>query len=110
MKKVIAVILAVILSAGCVYAEDLADLKARAEQGDADAINKIGVLYYDGDELEQNYAEALSYFNKAAELGNADAYDNLGWMYENGDGVAEDLPKALEFYKKGAEGGVLRIL
>ena len=48
-----------------------------AEQGDADAQNKLGDMYYDGEGVARDYAEARRWYRKAAEQGFADAQYNL---------------------------------
>ena len=53
-------------------------LKARAEQGDADAQNDLGVMYMDGHGVEPDYDEALKWWRKAAEQGHAGSQHSLG--------------------------------
>ena len=53
--------------------EDLSDLKAQAEKGDAQAQYNLGVIYYFGQGVAQNYAEALKWIRKAADQGQVDA-------------------------------------
>ena len=66
-----------------------ATLKA-AEQGNAEAKFKLGLMYYDGDGVPQDYAEAMKWYRKAAEQGHAYAQNQLGAMYNDGDGVPKD--------------------
>ena len=49
--------------------EDLSDLKARAEKGDAQAQYNLGALYLFGVEVAQDFAEAAKWFRKAGEQG-----------------------------------------
>lgn len=42
MKKVIAVMIAMMLSAGCVYGEDLASLRTKAEHGEGSGVLQEG--------------------------------------------------------------------
>jgi TPR repeat protein len=74
----------------CAAGADIAELKARAEQGDADAQHNLGFVYRDGDGVPKDSVEAVKWWRKAAEQGNADAQLNLGFMYAKGDGVAKD--------------------
>ena len=69
---------------------DEADLRARAEQGDAVAQFNLGGMYANGTGVPQDEAEAVRWFRLAADLGYAQAQFNLGVMYANGRGVPQD--------------------
>ena len=56
------------------------ELKARAEQGVADAQYNLGVCYYNGEGVTKDYAEAVRWWRKAAEQGHADAKRRLNEM------------------------------
>ena len=51
-----------------------------AEQGVAEAQFALGLLYYIGNGVPQDYAEAAGWFRKAAVQGNKDAKEALAWM------------------------------
>ena len=76
--------------------KDIVDLledmwcRSTAEQGDASAQNTLGVMYYNGDGVPQDYQEAMKWYRLAAEQGHAGAQFNLGVGYYNGDGVPQD--------------------
>ena len=55
------------------YLTALRELRPLAEQGDAVAQNYLGVMYYNGQGVPQNYAEAVRLYRLAAEQGIADA-------------------------------------
>ena len=59
-------------------------VKKEAEHGDADAQYNLGLMYYNGQGIDQDYREAVKWYQKAAEQGNADAQNNLGLMYNKG--------------------------
>ena len=82
-----------------------AELRAAAEQGDQKAQFNLGVRYYKGEGVEQNYAEAVKWFRKAAQQGNAKAQYNLAFCYDNGKGVTQDYTKAVQWYRKAAKQG-----
>ena len=65
-------------------------LRARAEAGDAEAQVDLGVMYFVGDGVPQDYAEAVRWYRLAADQGHARAQFNLGFMYATGDGVPQD--------------------
>lgn len=52
---------------------ELEELRLAADRGDAAAQNNLGMMYYDGDGVAQNYGEAVRYFRLAADQGDAGA-------------------------------------
>ncbi len=90
-------------------AESFETIKAKAEQGDAEAQLNLGFMYADGEGVPQNAIEAVKCFRKAAEQGDAEAQLNLGFMYANGtEGVPKDAIEAAKWYRKAAEQGDAR--
>ncbi len=85
--------------------EEFENLQDLAEQGDPEALSLLGILYYSGEGVKQDYEKALLYLNEAAEAGNTDAMVILADMYANGKGVKTDIKKALEYLTKSAKGG-----
>jgi TPR repeat protein len=81
---------------------------ADAEQGDADAQNKLGSLYDAGRGVAKDNAEAVRWYRKAADQGGASAQYNLGVMYDEGEGVMEDDAEAVRWYRKAADQGRAR--
>lgn len=76
-----------------------------ARNGDIPAQNKIGVCYYKGEGVGQDYKKAAEWFWKTAEKGNSTGQYNLGYLYENGKGMEQDYNQALYWYKKAAGQG-----
>lgn len=76
-----------------------------AEQGDAGAQFRLGLMYYLGQGVTQDYAEAVRWYRKAAEQGYAIAQFNLGVMYNKGRGVTQDYAEAVRWHRKAAEQG-----
>ena len=76
------------------YGEAMRWFHKVADQGDAFAQNKIGVLYYNGWGVARDYGEAMRWFRMAADHGDARAQNNIGWLYANGEGVPRDLAQA----------------
>ena len=85
---------------------DLAATRARAGQGDPEALNALGSAYANGQGVAQDFVEALRLYHQAAERGLAPAYFNLGMMHELGRGVPADLASAFKFYLQAAELGL----
>ena len=84
-------------------AQELADLRARAEAGDASAHYNLGVMYATGRGVPQDDAEAVAWYRLAAEQGEARAQYNLGTMYDTGEGVPQDFAEAVTWYRRAAE-------
>ena len=80
-------------------------LRARAEQGDADAQRDLGVMYANGRGIPQDDVEAVRLYRLAAEQGNASAQSNLGFMYATGRGVPQDDAEAVRWWQLAAEQG-----
>jgi TPR repeat protein len=87
--------------------DDIADLMAKAEQGDAWSQYFLGVLYEVGKSVPKDDKEAARWYLAAAEQGNVSAQFELGVMYENGRGVPQDYEDAAKWYRAAAEQGHL---
>jgi CHAT domain-containing protein/Sel1 repeat-containing protein len=87
------------------FAKALALLQKAAADGQAAAMDNLGLLYRDGKGVTQDYGKALLWFQKAADAGDADAMNHLGWLYDGGKDVAQDYDKAREWYQKAADAG-----
>lgn len=86
------------------YAEAMDWYRQAAEQGNARAINNIGVFYQYGHGVSQDYKEAMVWFQKAAVKGQfAISMYNIGNLYFQGQGVSRDMGEALVWFKKAAE-------
>ena len=57
---------------------DIAEVRAKAEAGDAEAQVKLGDMYYFGRGVPKDYTQAVSWYRKAAQQGYAKAQYNLG--------------------------------
>ncbi|NGZ59629.1 MAG: hypothetical protein CV081_03870 [Nitrospira sp. LK265] len=79
------------------------EILKRAQAGDANAQNELGLLYSEGRGLPQNYHEAKDWFKKAADQGHANAQVNLGTLYSLGRGAPYSDPMALFWFQKAAE-------
>jgi TPR repeat protein len=82
----------------------LADIRAKAEKGDAQSQLLLGRAFALGNlGLATNYVEAVKWLRKAAEQNDATAQFNLGVCYDKGQGVAKDEAEAVKWYRKAAE-------
>ena len=75
-------------------AQELADLHARADAGEATAQHDLGFLYSDGLGVPQDHVEAARWYRRAAEQGHPTAQRGLGLMYSDGLGVPQDYVEA----------------
>jgi hypothetical protein len=50
----------------------------------------LGLSYYLGRGVKQDYAESVRWYRKAADAGNASGQYNLGLAYANGEGVPQN--------------------
>lgn len=78
------------------------ELRHIAEMSDSDARKELGMRYYNGKGVTQDYAEALTWFRLSAEQGNAKAMNNIGVMYEYGYGVTQDYAEARKWFEMAA--------
>jgi TPR repeat protein len=62
----------------------------------------LGLCFYAGFGVEQNYQDALIWLQQSAEQGNSNAQYLIGFIYANGDGVVEDQQQAVVWYRKAA--------
>ncbi len=83
----------------------LADVKTRAEAGEASFQRVMGVALAHGTCTSRSHGEAAAWYRKAAQQGDADAQNNLGAMYANGLGVPKDERQAVDWYRKAVEQG-----
>ena len=79
--------------------------RQRAEQGNADAQVKLGVAYYFGNGVAQDYVESVKWYRKAADQGDATAQLKLGLAYDEGKGVTQDYAEAHKWYNLSAAAG-----
>jgi len=69
-----------------------------ANQGYASAQFRLGLMYAEGQGVQQDYKQAVKWFTKAAEQGQALAQLILGRMYWLGTGVAKDFVEAYKWF------------
>ena len=72
------------------------------ESGHSVGYLNLGVLYYDGRIVEQDYKEAFRYYKLAADAGNARASCNCGYCYYYGRHQEPDYDMAFQYFSRGA--------
>lgn len=76
-----------------------------AQTGNPDAEHLLGLMYYMGRGVPQDYKQALQWHRKAAQHGKADAQYVVGAMYYTGNAVPQDHKQAVVWFRKAAEQG-----
>lgn len=73
-----------------------------AQSGDPMAENSVGMSYFLGNGVTQDFTQARVWFEKAASQNLPAAEVNLGSLYLLGKGVAVDYAQALNWFQKAA--------
>ena len=79
------------------------ELRKSAEEGDASAQNRLGLLYDEGNGVPQDPIQSKEWFEKAAMQGHAGAQLNLGTLYLEGKGAPQSAQMALVWFSRAAE-------
>ena len=70
-----------------------------------DAMWLLGMMYYKGIGVPEDYEQAFTWFENASGLGDPDSMNFIGYMYESGIGVERNLDQAVRWYEKAVESG-----
>ncbi|WP_373988030.1 tetratricopeptide repeat protein [Duganella sp. BuS-21] len=87
------------------YAVALKEIRPLAQAGNVDAQHLLGLMYYMGRGVPQDYKTALEWHRKAALKGKADAQYVVGAMYYTGNAVIQDHKQAVSWFRKAGEQG-----
>ncbi len=90
------------ITASFLLSENITILQHRAEQGISEAQYKLGVAYFWGRGVKEDYANAVVWLIKASEQGHSKAQNMLGMMYNMGWGVPQSYTKAVKYHRKAA--------
>jgi TPR repeat protein len=82
------------------------ELQMAAQQGNNQAMNKLGLLYDLGQEgITQNFDEAVKWFRKAANDKDPEAQYWMSYVYLHGTGVDKNLSEAVKWFRLSADVG-----
>ncbi len=84
MRKIIAAVFLILITSYTPAETDargVAQTTKLAQQGNLHAQLTLGLMYYEGEGVHQDYAEAKSWFEKAAQKDDVSAQALLGMMY-----------------------------
>ena len=87
------------------FATALREFRPLAEHGNAFAQTSLGMMYYNGQGVPQNYETAVKWFTLGADQGIAGAQFSLGRMYEIGKGVPQNYETTVKWSTLAAEQG-----
>lgn len=77
--------------------------KLGANKNSPMALNRLGLMYLDGQTVIRDFQKGAELICKAADLGESNAQFNCGASYADGRGVAKDPVKALEYWQKATD-------
>ena len=81
--------------------------KLAAENGNAEYMNRVGVMYASGKGVTPDDYEAVKWYRKAANSGNAWGMFNLACCYKDGRGsVPKSFGDAVSLFKRAADKGI----
>lgn len=79
------------------YATAAKEWRPIADGGEPAAQFNLGMLYYDGRGVPQDFEEAVKWLRRSADQGYAKAQHNLGALYGVGKGVRRDYVQAYKW-------------
>ena len=77
--------------------------KVLANNGDVQAMHKLGEMYLSGYGAEQNTSIGIEWYEKASTLGSVNAMSKLAYFYRNSKEM--DIDKAIYWYEMAAKNG-----
>lgn len=90
------------------YDKARTDIEFLAHDGEPRAQYDLGLMYDQGQGVQQSDAKAMDWYERAAQQGEPRAQYNLGLMYLNGQGVPPDVVKAYYWISLSANRGNAR--
>ena len=75
-------------------------VKEKANKGDAVAQNQLGVWYYTGKNVKQDYKVALDWWAKSAKQNNPDGIGNMAMCYQLGNGIKKGNASIIPQHEK----------
>jgi hypothetical protein len=81
------------------------DLAIEAALGDSLAQHHLGVEFYTGKNISQDYAKAATMWRLSGEAGIIESYNNLGYLTYYGKGVKQNYAEGIRLWRKAAANG-----
>ena len=99
--------MALVMSVGFTNAQNIQQIREKADKGDAYSQYLMGYSYNNGiNGAVIDYAQARSWFKRSAENGYGAAAYFMGWYYYYGEGVTKNIPEALKWFTKAQNLGM----
>jgi TPR repeat protein len=106
MKTILFVVFLFFLAEPCFAGSPTpAEIRTKAETGDAGAQFNLGLMYHNGKGVAREYADAVKWLPGAAKQNYAAAQCLLGQTYSEGEGIPRDDTEAVKWFRKAAEQG-----
>ncbi len=86
--------------------QDVQAIADMAQNGDAEAQRHLGMLFFYGEGIAQDYTQAAGWFAKATQQGDSKSTYSLGYMMAKGLGVPKDVGAAITLLNMAAKAGV----
>jgi hypothetical protein len=83
----------------------LASPSVFAAADEAEAMNRMGILYATGTGVPKDYTAALAWYRRAAENGSTTAMNNIATMYFHGLGVPQSYEEAVKWLHQAIQKG-----
>lgn len=83
---------------------------AAAARGCTNTQFRLGLRFYSGEGVDQDFHAALRWFLEAAQQGHQAAQFNLGVMLQNGEGARRDYREAVRWFETAARSGHTKAL
>lgn len=87
------------------HSQTVEDITTAAQSGQADAQYALGLRYFEGDGVAEDYAQSADWFARASIQGHSAAQNHLGRYYFAGLGVAQDRKNAIALLEQAAKSG-----
>jgi TPR repeat protein len=84
---------------------ELQQLAIDAALGDSVAQHDLGVEFYSGKNIPQDYNKAATMWRLSGNQGNAQALNNLGYLTYYGKGIKQDYAEGVRLWRLAAEKG-----
>lgn len=106
MRKLF-VLMALVLTIGVSYAQNIQQIRTKAEQGDAYSQYLMGYSYNNGvNGVVKDLPKARAWFMKSAESGFGAAAYFVGWYFYYGEGVPRNSQEALKWFTMASKLGM----
>lgn len=87
---------------------NIKNLQSKCQKSDFKACSDLGILYFNGVNVDKNITMASEFFQKACDGKNAIACSNLALLYYTGNNVKQDILTAISLYEKACEFGEMK--